>query len=75
MIDTNTKTIEQQWESILYNIIEERAQIEARTNARIDKLEKDGYRFYTLDEIRKMTPAEIDANWDRVQLSLKFLSR
>ena len=73
MIDTNAyyeeyyknrKTFKQQCE-------EERAQ----TAARIKKLEEEGYHFYTLDEIRKLTPAEIDANWDRVQLSLKSLSR
>lgn len=31
--------------------------------------------FYTLNEIRKLTPDDIDRNWDKVQRSLKRLSQ
>ena len=31
--------------------------------------------FFTLNEIRKMTPADIDRQWDKVQRSLKHISQ
>lgn len=50
------------------------AERKAADKAKIEKLEAEGYRFYTLNEIRKMSPDEVDANWERVHISLKKLS-
>lgn len=50
------------------------AERQAADKAKIEKFEAEGYRFYTLNEIRKMSPDEIDANWERVHISLKKLS-
>lgn len=50
------------------------AERQAADKAKIEKFESEGYRFYTLNEIRKMSPDEIDANWERVHISLKKLS-
>lgn len=47
---------------------------EIMAERQVEKFESEGYRFYTLNEIRKMSPDEIDANWERVHISLKKLS-
>lgn len=50
------------------------AERKAADKSKIEKLEAEGYRFYTLNEIRKLSPDEVGTDWERVEMSLKKLS-